>query len=154
MCPFSLEQPSTICAFSHLGCPLQKTSQNIPFRLSLPPVDTGVPNGLLMLRNSLNDLVFELRCGVLRHWAWLCRWYWRYRNLIDWLIDSKCYTCIKEEFSCLRDFFGWKNLWGIRSIWSDLTKHFLQTDTNFLLTVHSCHISSLPLTFSFDQSWK
>ena len=48
MCPFSLEQPSTICPFSHLSCHLQKTSQNIPFRLSLPPVDTGVPNGLLM----------------------------------------------------------------------------------------------------------
>ena len=28
-----------------------------------PPVDTGVPNGLLMLRNSLNDFVFEHRSG-------------------------------------------------------------------------------------------
>ena len=28
--PFSLEQPSTICAFSHLGFHLQKTSQNLP----------------------------------------------------------------------------------------------------------------------------
>ena len=46
--PFSLEQPSTICPFSHL----QKTSQNIPFQLGLRPVDTCVPNGLLMLRNS------------------------------------------------------------------------------------------------------
>ena len=24
---------------------------------------------------------------LLRHWAWLRRGYWRYRNLIDWLID-------------------------------------------------------------------
>ena len=24
---------------------------------------------------------------LLRHWAWLCRRYWRYRNLIDWLIE-------------------------------------------------------------------
>ena len=41
----------------------QKTSQNIPFRLGLPPVDTGVPNSLLMLQNSLNDFVFEDRSG-------------------------------------------------------------------------------------------
>ena len=41
----------------------EKTSQNIPFRLGLSPVDTGVPNGLLMLRNSLNDFVFEHRSG-------------------------------------------------------------------------------------------
>ena len=24
-----------------------------------------------------------------RHWAWLLRGYWRYRNMIDWLIDWK-----------------------------------------------------------------
>ena len=40
---FSSRAPSlwnnlfTICPFSHLGCHLQKTSQNIPFRLGLPP---------------------------------------------------------------------------------------------------------------------
>ena len=59
MCPFSLEQPSTIRPYSHL----QKTSQNIPFQLGLPPVDTGVPNSLLMLRNSLKDFAFEHRSG-------------------------------------------------------------------------------------------
>ena len=59
----SLAQPPTICPFSHLGCHLQKTSQNIPFQLGLPPVDTGVPNGLLMLRNSFKDFVFEHRSG-------------------------------------------------------------------------------------------
>ena len=61
--PSLWNKPSTICPFSHLGCHLQKTSQNIPFRLGLPPVDTSVPNGLLMLRNSLNDFVFEHRSG-------------------------------------------------------------------------------------------
>ena len=29
------------------------------FDLAFPPIDTGVPNGLLMLRNSFNDFVFE-----------------------------------------------------------------------------------------------
>ena len=34
------------------------------FSTSLPPPpDTNVPNGLLMLRNSLNDFVFEQRSG-------------------------------------------------------------------------------------------
>ena len=48
---------TTICPFSHL----QETSQNIPFQLGLSPVDTGVPNWLLMLRNSLSNLVFKHR---------------------------------------------------------------------------------------------
>ena len=60
---FSLEQPSAVCPFSHFSCHLQKTSQYIPVRLGLPPVDTIVPNGLLMLRNSLNDFIFEHRSG-------------------------------------------------------------------------------------------
>ena len=76
MCPCSLQQPSTICPFIHLGYHLQKTSQNIPFQLGLPPVDTDVPYCLL------------------RHWAWLRRGYWRYRNLIDWLIDLYIYIYI------------------------------------------------------------
>ena len=33
------------------------------FRLGLLPVDTDVPNGLLMLRNSFNNFVFEHRSG-------------------------------------------------------------------------------------------
>ena len=28
-----------------------------------PPLDTGVPNGLLMLQNSLKDFAFEHRSG-------------------------------------------------------------------------------------------
>ena len=27
----------------------------------------------------------------LRHWAWLRRGYWRYKNLIDWLIAEDNY---------------------------------------------------------------
>ena len=38
-------------------------SQNIPFWLGLRSVNTGVPNGLLMLRNSLNDFVLEHQSG-------------------------------------------------------------------------------------------
>ena len=51
----SVEQPATICKFSHLGCHLQKTSQNIPFQLGLLPVDTGVPNGLFVVSCNLAD---------------------------------------------------------------------------------------------------
>ena len=63
MCPLSLEQPSSISLFSHLGFHLQKASQNIPFRLGLPPIDTGVPYCLLMLWNDFNDFAFEYRFG-------------------------------------------------------------------------------------------
>ena len=46
------------------GYHLQQTSENIPFRLGSPsPVDTGVPNGLLMLRKDFNDFLFEHRSG-------------------------------------------------------------------------------------------
>ena len=41
---------------------LQKMSQNIPFRLGLFPVDTGVPYCLL-LRNDFNDFAFEHQSG-------------------------------------------------------------------------------------------
>ena len=62
--------------------------KNIPFRLGLPPVDTGVPNGLLLLQNSLNDFVLEHRSGC-------CATEPGYAGdigaigiwLIDWLID-------------------------------------------------------------------
>ena len=37
------------------------------------------------------ELLPRFRCWALiwmsRHWAWLRRGYWRYRNLVDWLID-------------------------------------------------------------------
>ena len=52
------------------------------------PVDTGVSNGLLMLRNSLKDFCIWTPIWLLRHWAWLRRGNWRYRNFIDWLIDK------------------------------------------------------------------
>ena len=66
MWPFSLEQPSTICPFSHLGCHLQKTSQNIPFWLGLPPPPRRNRCALLpvdVTRNDFNDFAFEYRSG-------------------------------------------------------------------------------------------
>ena len=98
MCPFSLEQPSTICPFSYL----QKTSQNIPFRLGLSPVDTGVPNGLLMLRNSLNDFVFEHRSGC-------CATKPGYAGDIGaiqiWLIDWYDVVSIQVEVALIYDWW-------------------------------------------------
>ena len=54
--------PLSVCSATSVAT-FEKTSQNIPFRLGVPHVDTGVPNGLLMLQNSLNDFVFEHRFG-------------------------------------------------------------------------------------------
>ena len=35
---------------------------------------------------------------LLRHWAWLRRGYWRYRTLIDWLLDWLIFYCSHESF--------------------------------------------------------
>ena len=54
--PLSVRSATSVATF-------ERTSQNIPFRLSLSPVDTGVPYCLLMLRNHFNDFAFEHRSG-------------------------------------------------------------------------------------------
>ena len=123
MCPFSLEQPSTICAFSHLGCHLQKTSQNIPFRFGLSPVDTGVPYCLLMLRNSLKDFAFEHRSGC-------CATEPGYAGnigaieiwLIDWLIHL---------------FADWFFMFYVRP-WKDLKRFWSTTDKISTVTQNGC----------------
>ena len=52
-----------------------------------PPVDTGVPYCLLMLQNDFNDFAFEHRSGCCASEPGYARGYWRYRNLIDCLIE-------------------------------------------------------------------
>ena len=81
--PLSLDQPSIICLFSHL----QETSQNIPFRLgSLPPPRRQrCAKRPVDVTEWLQRLRIWTPIWLLHHWAWLCRRYWRYRNLI-WLI--------------------------------------------------------------------
>ena len=44
------------------------------------------PDGLLMLRSCFPRFCCWTMIRLSRHWAWLCRGYWRYRSLIDWLI--------------------------------------------------------------------
>ena len=132
--PFSLEQTSTICAFSHLGCHLHKTSQNIPFRLGLPPMDTGVPYCLLMLRNNFNDFAFEHRScccatepgytgdiGVIEIW------------LIDWLMFQ---PLIKLCFEELTQFKSRKTrLWAVKyhRIQVIFVQIYRKTDASYLL---------------------
>ena len=52
--------------------------------IGLYPIDTGMLDGPLMLRKCVLDFAVEHWFG---HWAWLCWRYWRYRSLIDWLIE-------------------------------------------------------------------
>ena len=54
--PLSVRSATSVATF-------RRRPQNIPFRLGLPPppVDTGVPTCLLMLRNDFNDFAFEHR---------------------------------------------------------------------------------------------
>ena len=75
--PISVRSATSVASF--------RRRLKTPFRLGLLPVDTGVPYCLLML---LQRLRIWTPIWLLRHWAWLRRGYWRYRNLIDWLIDT------------------------------------------------------------------
>ena len=49
-------------------------------RCTLLPVD---------VTERLQRLLIWTPIWLLRHWVWLRRGYWRYRNLIDWLIDHR-----------------------------------------------------------------
>ena len=62
-------------------------SQNIPFQLGSPILPRRHRCGLLMLQNILQRLCIWTPMWLLCHWAWLCRGYWRYKNLIDWLME-------------------------------------------------------------------
>ena len=44
-------------------------------------------DGPLTLWNCFTGFAVEYWFGCRGHWAWLCRRYWCYRNLSDWLID-------------------------------------------------------------------
>ena len=54
--PLSVRSATSVATF-------RKRLKTYLFDLAFPPVGTGVPNGLLMLRNSFNDFVFEHRSG-------------------------------------------------------------------------------------------
>ena len=49
-----------------------------------------VEGSTVQLQHTFTELFPRFCCWILiwlsRHWAWLCRGYWRYRSLIDWLI--------------------------------------------------------------------
>ena len=64
----SLEQPATVCPFSHFSCYLQETSADIYLWLGLSPLDTGTPDSPLMPWNCFID-------SAIGPWAWLCRGY-------------------------------------------------------------------------------
>ena len=117
MCPFSLEQPYTISPSSHLGCHLQKTYQNIPFRLDLSPVDTGVPYCLLMLRKNFNDFTFEHRsscCATEPGYAWdigaIEIWliYWLINSIIQAITTLYCLLKVKRNWKICRKIWTTK----------------------------------------------
>ena len=111
--PFSLEQPSIICPFSHLSCYLQETSQNKSFLiLAFSPVDTSAPDGpVWCLQNSFHRLHF---------WAliWLfmptepgyARDIGAIENLIDWSISVIILMCSIKRTIPWVDIRQYKNL--------------------------------------------
>ena len=57
--PVSLEKPPAVYLFSPFSYFLQETSQDTSVWLGLPPIDTGTPDGPLMLRNCFIDFAVE-----------------------------------------------------------------------------------------------
>ena len=51
----SLEQPPSICLYSHFNSNLQETSLNTSLWLGLSPIDNNKPGGWLMLHNCFID---------------------------------------------------------------------------------------------------
>ena len=138
-------------------CHLQKTSQNIPFRLGLPPVDTGVPNSLLMLRNSLKDLAFEHRSGC-------CATEPGYAGdigaidiwLIDWLICKVqivplCCECpLISVPSLLRHPLHDKvNCWEIQERWQQAALSHSSVDIDTVCDI--CHVDDTRLHLSIQD---
>ena len=99
----SLEQPRTVCPFSHFSCYL--ISEDTSLWLDLSPIDTVTPHGLLLLRNCFLDFAVEhwFGCratepgfagGIGTIVVWLI--YWLIDRSIDWLLIwtriGTCYT--------------------------------------------------------------
>ena len=93
----SLEQPATVCPFSHCSCCLQETPEDTSVSLSLSPIVISTPDDPLMLWNCLIDFAVEHRFGLTRHWAWLAGDIVAIEiYLINWLID--CFLYILETW--------------------------------------------------------
>ena len=75
LCLISLEQLLAVCPLSRFSGYLQERSQDTSLWLGLSPMDTGMPDGLL-LWNCFFDFAVE---RLPHHWIWLCWGYWHYR---------------------------------------------------------------------------
>ena len=79
-----------------LGLPLRR------HQCALLPID---------ITKRLQRLHIGTPIWLLHHWAWLCRGYWRYRNLIDWLIDHIMFRDCrplqsKYEGRCYKEYYS------------------------------------------------
>ena len=73
--------------------PLSEDVSKLPFRLGLPtPVNTGMPNGLLMLWNDFNDFLFEHRSGCR---ATETAYAGNIGAIFDWLINLVVFHAFK-----------------------------------------------------------
>ena len=69
---------------------------------------------------------------LLRHWAWLRRGYWRYRSLIDWLIDQS--YLLGSDINCIR---------GIVEKWRSIEKHIQNLHSGHGCKLQRCARSRL-----------
>ena len=73
--------------------------------LGLSPTNTSMPDGLLMLQKLFLRFYCWTPIWLPGHWVWLCWGYWRYRKVIDWLIDS-CHLIKTADVQCAHSWCG------------------------------------------------
>ena len=138
LCSVFLEQPSAVGPFSHVSCYIQETSEDTYLWLGLSPIDTGMPDGPLMLRNCFSILGVEHRCsrcttgpGYAEDIDTIEMW------LFDWLIES---VCLKTYLAGYAMAFLYLTLKGynIESMFREETAEATQAS---LYRAHKSHIT-------------
>ena len=172
----------TPCLWNNLPLSVRSATSVATFRrrletylfdlVSPPPVDTGVANGLLCYEIAWTTSHLNNNLAV-AHWGWLRRGYWRYRNLIDWLIDSKDAATASHRLYHLNFFYqntsrwsfacmtssgaissGWLRFWGLMAIsqctlfWENLHgfEQIFKQDTFSSIHVGIPHYSQVTVT--------
>ena len=100
LCPISPEQPAAVCPFINFSCYLKETSEDTSIWLGLSPLDLHTQQ-VVDAMELFHRFCYWTLIWLSRYWAWLCRGYLLYRNLIGWLIDSIFITFVWMVISAL-----------------------------------------------------
>ena len=84
--PALLNNLSLSVVWAILGAICKKHLKTHLFDLAIPPLTLAHPPAH-WCHGTVSSILLWNTKWLFRHWAWLCREYRRYRNLIDWMID-------------------------------------------------------------------